>query len=329
MVNQEHLDILKQGVKVWNEWRKEHPDIRANLTGADLGRAYLKDADLKDADLSRADLSRANLHGADLTDAILTGAILTDANFTDANFFGAVLSRAYLSNAILTGATVGYTTFGYVDLSALKGLDTVRHIGPSTIGIDAIYHSQGKIPEIFLRNAGVQDTFITNMRALVDSMSPIDFYSCFISYSNRDEKFAERLFADLQSNNVRCWFAPEHMKTGDEIRERIDESIRLYDKLLLVLSEHSVESAWVKKEVETAFEKERQQNRLVLFPIQLDDTVKQTNRAWAADIRRMRHITDFTRWKNHDEYQKAFSRLLRDLKASSSDGERKTETDKE
>jgi hypothetical protein len=41
----------------------------------------------------------------------------------------------------------------------------------------------------------------------------------------------------------------------------------------------------------------------------------QTTRAWAADIRRMRHITDFTGWKDHDAYQKAFARLLHDLKA--------------
>lgn len=106
------------------------------------------------------------------------------------------------------------------------------------------------------------------------------------------------------------------MHIGDEIRSRIDESIRLYDKLLLVLSEYSVASHWVQKEAATAFEKE-QEGKIVLFPIKLDDTVMTTNQAWAADIRRMRHIGDFTKWKNHDEYQKAFDRLLRDLEAVS------------
>ena len=37
--------------------------------------------------------------------------------------------------------------------------------------------------------------------------------------------------------------------------------------------------------------------------------------AWAAEIRRTRHIGDFTRWKDHDAYTTAFDRLLRDLKA--------------
>jgi hypothetical protein len=36
--------------------------------------------------------------------------------------------------------------------------------------------------------------------------------------------------------------------------------------------------------------------------------------AWAASLRRQRHIGDFTSWKNHDAYQQSFDRLLRDLK---------------
>ena len=204
-----------------------------------------------------------------------------------------------------------------VDLREVKGLETVEHEGPSSIGIDTIYLSQAQIPEIFLRGAGVPEPFITNMRALVESMSPIDFYSCFISYSSKDHDFAERLYADLQSKGVRCYYAPHDMRIGDEIRPCIDEAIRVHDKLLLVLSEHSIASAWVKKEVETAFEKEaRQQGKLVLFPIKLDETVMQTEQAWAADIRRMRHIGDFCAWKQHESYQKALSRLLDDLKQS-------------
>ena len=71
-----------------------------------------------------------------------------------------------------------------------------------------------------------------------------------------DQAFAERLYADLQSKGIRCWFAPEDMKIGDRMRDRIDQSIRLYDKLLLILSEQSVISEWVEDEVEAALEKQ-------------------------------------------------------------------------
>ncbi len=105
------------------------------------------------------------------------------------------------------------------------------------------------------------------------------------------------------------------MKIGDKIRSRIDESIYLHDKLLLVLSHSSIQSIWVEKEVETAFDKERTHNCLVLFPIKLDEVITHTKTGWAGDIRRQRHIGDFTQWKDTVAYQQAFKRLLRDLKA--------------
>jgi hypothetical protein len=141
------------------------------------------------------------------------------------------------------------------------------------------------------------------------------FYSCFISYSSKDQKFAERLHADLQNKGVRCWYAPEDLKIGEKIRVGIDESIRVHDKLLLILSKNSMENEWVEKEVETAMERERRQKRVILFPIRLDDAVLGAESGWAADVRRSRNMGDFRRWKSHDMYSKAFEKLLRDLKA--------------
>jgi len=140
------------------------------------------------------------------------------------------------------------------------------------------------------------------------------YSSCFISYSSEDEAFAKRLRADLIRTGVQCWFAPEDLRIGDHVRQRIDDSIRSYDKLLLVLSAKSIQSQWVEAEVEAAFEKERKQKTIVLFPIRLDDDVMETHYAWAANIRRTRHIGDFRQWKTDLAYQDALSQLLRDLK---------------
>jgi TIR domain len=208
---------------------------------------------------------------------------------------------------------VGYTSFGNIDLSVVKYLETVRHIGPSTIGIDTIYLSQGNIPEAFLKGAGVDDTFITYIHSLVGK--PFVHNSCFISFSSKDDEFARRLYADLQSQNVRCWFAPEDLKWGERIRTGIDEAIRLHDKLLLILSRHSVASGWVEHEVKTALARERKEKSTILFPVRVDNTVFESPFDWATEIRHERNIGDFTRWKNHDDYHKAFTRLLRDLKA--------------
>jgi hypothetical protein len=130
-----------------------------------------------------------------------------------------------------------------------------------------------------------------------------------------DQTFVERLYADLQSKGIRCWFAPEDLRIGDKFRQRIDESIRVHDKLLLVLSEHSISSSWVEEEVESAMERERSDNRIVLFPIRIDNSIMDTGTPWAASLRRTRHIGDFTGWKDPDNYNKSLDRLLRDLTA--------------
>lgn len=163
----------------------------------------------------------------------------------DADLYGADLSGAKLSGA----HTVG-TLFADLDLSNVKGLETVRHHGPSTIGIDTLFQSRGMIPDVFLRGAGVPDAMIAYAKSLVSN--PIEFYSCFISYSTNDQEFANRLHTDLQSKGVRCWFAPHKMQAGKKIHEQIDEAIRIYDKLLLILSDASMTSEWVNTEIAKA-----------------------------------------------------------------------------
>jgi hypothetical protein len=299
--------------------------IGANLAGAYLDFAILADANLAGANLNRAKLGGAHLHRANLTDANLIWADLHGAQLIDTNLSRADLSNVTVLYAKIIGANLSETNLAKVDfgttylcnldLSVVKGLDAVKYWFPCSIDIDTLYKSKGKIPESFLRGCGVPQEFIDHNRALVSDAPPIQFYSVFISYSSKDQAFAERLHADLQNKKVRCWFAPEDLKIGDKFRVRIDEVIRVYDKLLLVLSENSVGSDWVEKEVESAMEKERQQKRTMLFPIRLDDAVMKIETGWPADVRRTRHIGDFTNWKGHDAYQKAFDRLMRDLKS--------------
>jgi hypothetical protein len=173
------------------------------------------------------------------------------------------------------------------------------------------------LPLAFLRGVGLPDELIDSLPSLFDQSN--QFYSCFISYASKEDVFVRRLHADLQDKGVRCWFAPEDMKIGSKIRDAIDEAIRLRDKLLLVLSEASIASTWVEGEVEKAFEEERQRGGTVLFPVRLDDTVLTTKAAWAAHLRRTRHIGDFRAWMDHDAYQKALELLLRDLRVETAD----------
>lgn len=300
MANPEHVAKLKEGVGAWNEWRRT-TDEQPDLSGADLNGTDLSGADLRHATLDGTYLFGVNFSHASLTNATLRGAFLISTRFHLIDLVGADLTDAY----------VGYTVFTNVDLSKTRGLEAMHHMGPSTIGIDTLVLSGG-LPDSFLRGCGVPEEFIAYANSLVGK--PIEYYSTFLSYSSKDDPFAQRLYDTLQGRGIRTWFASEDLKIGDHFRARIDESIRLHDKLILILSASSVASEWVETEVEAALDRERREKRDVLFPIAIDDEGFDAQAPWAADIRRKRHIGDFRRWKEHDEFQRAFERLVRDLK---------------
>lgn len=344
MANPEHLKILRRGVKAWNQWRRKNPATKPELSSAKLGGRRLGGADFSGADLSHADLLGAKLLGGDfrkanLSHSNLIRSDLRQTNFGSANLRGAILQYATLVGASLysanlsladlvlsdfTDAKVGSTTFADNDLSKVKGLDSVQHSGPSSIGIDTLYKSEGKIPEKFLRRAGLLDEVIEHVLPVIRAGSPIQWHSCFISYSTKDEKFAKRLYSRMQQAGLRVWFAPEDMKGGQYSDEQIERAIQLHDRLLLVLSERSIQSKWVEREIRKARKVERAEKRRKLFPIRLVDM--KTLREWecldsdtgedlAEEVRKY-HIPDFSNWKNYDAFEHAFARLENDLRTS-------------
>jgi hypothetical protein len=356
MANDEHVAILKKGVDAWNTWVGEHPKvvpdlsrenltnahlpganlfgatlIETNLTGANLSRAKLIFANLIGAKLTGANLSGADLMLSNLSDAILTDAILTGdanireanlsrtnlsgANLTDAILIGTILCRANLTEANLTGARLHRTVFAATVLTKVKGLDQCHHVGPSSIDLQTLERS-GPLPIAFLRGMGLPDDFIDYLPSLLNTA--IQHYSCFISYSSKDQTFADRLHTDLQNKGVRCWFAPHDMRIGAKIIDAIDEAIRVREKVLLILSESAIASDWVEGEVTRALDEERDRKQIVLFPVRIDDAVMQTSEGWARLLRGQRNIGNFFGWKEDDSYQKSFDRLMRDLRVESS-----------
>ena len=106
MRSPEHLALLKRGVEEWNAWRREHGEIRPELSGADLSRAMLRDANLHKADLRRATLREANLRRADLHEANLYGADLRGADLRGADLRGVIgLTPARLDEAVIDDDT--------------------------------------------------------------------------------------------------------------------------------------------------------------------------------------------------------------------------------
>ena len=305
----------------------------ADFRNATVNRAQFREAKLKAAKLvglyaAHTDLSGADLEYADLSGADLTGANLTGSNLKSVNLTGAILDGADLSEARLQ-----WSLLVDVDLSQVKGLETVQHYGGSSISMDTIERSHGKVPESFLQGSGLSALEIEYVKlaapgleaeevdAIVERIRKLSLSggrqpgSCFIGFDLQDEEFAQKLQADLLQHGIRCWFVPVHRKFGNPLRPTLDRQRRLREKMVVILSETCIENEWIGEEVEAALQEESDGDRLVVLPVQLDDAVMHAQDDWAAHLRRLRPIGDFRQWRDPAHYQKALQQLLKVLRA--------------
>nr|WP_321513003.1 pentapeptide repeat-containing protein [uncultured Pseudodesulfovibrio sp.] len=95
MANEKHVAILKQGVEVWNKWRKDNPDEMPNLSHTDLS-------------------------GTDLKEINFEGAFLFNVNFKKTNLTLATFTEAYLEKAMLQGANISWTWFTNTQVNDVK-----------------------------------------------------------------------------------------------------------------------------------------------------------------------------------------------------------------
>ena len=288
----------------------------AHLDGANLRSANLSAVDLRDLDLGGLHLSGADLSGADLSGADLSGAHLSAADLRGADLRRTQLSGADLSGADLNRAVASNTCFINLDLSHSKGLDKIQHLTASSIGIDTIYKSKGHIPEIFLRGCGVPENLITYMHSLTDKAFVV--CSCFIIHSVEDKAFSECIYTDLQANGVRTWYFAEDAKWGKTVWGEIDRKTKIYEKLVVVLSEKSLQTQIVLREIERSLDREDKEQKKILFPITLDRYVFDTwDHARKADVVD-KTVGDFIGWdKDAAKYGKAFDKLLKELQTES------------
>ncbi len=184
-------------------------DLRAaNFEAADLRAAMLCQADLRAANLFQADARRSNGRGADfrradLSDANFQEAFLREARFGECRLLNTNFTRACLAAADFGSAIAGGTLWNAVDLSEAKRLESLLHQGPSSVGIDAIYQSRGRVPAAFLRGCGVEEDFIANVPGLASKS--LQFYPLLIVHAEEDRNQAEQLAQALKQRGVRCW----------------------------------------------------------------------------------------------------------------------------
>ena len=142
----------------------------ANLSGADLRDARLSGADLSFAILSGADLSGADLSAANLSAADLSAADLSDANLNRAAFLFASLDGVDLSWANLIGANLLWANLSGANLFAADFMDGSedRYVGMLLSAV-----SKGNYDEIQALKPQVETntTEIAELKTMMEAMS--------------------------------------------------------------------------------------------------------------------------------------------------------------
>lgn len=346
MANQEQLEILRQGVQVWNKWRKENLSAEIDLSGTSFIDTFLGEPNLSGANFSDADLSDTNLRDAVLRDVNLRGVNLCRANLRRANLNSANLNGANLMGANLRGTNFSYanlidaeffeaileaTIFSEIDLREIHGLEKIKHLSSSTIGADTIKLSEGNIPEVFLRGCGLSDWEIESAKLYKLGLSnneinniiyrifdlranqSVQISPLFISYSHRDTLFVEKLEPHLTKFGIRFW-RDVHNATAGRLETQIDQAMRQNPTVLLILSKGSTSSDWVEHEVRLARELEKEIGRDVLCPIALDASWMSAK--WPARLMEQikeYNILDFSKWEDDKSFKQVFIKMVNGL----------------
>jgi uncharacterized protein YjbI with pentapeptide repeats len=297
----------------------------SNLEGADLRGAALSFADLSFANLSKANLSNANLTGANLSLADLTGAglgharltgtILDVANLTDADLRGASLIRVMLDRTLLSNAMLEMTLFADCDLSQVLCLESVRHTGPSIIGLDTLARSRGLIPEAFLRRAGVAEPLIVFQEQL--RLSPANYSRILLVSSVKDAKFVNRLQMDLAAAGLNCWpwsVDDENALLTDELLPSM-QRLTYCDQMALICSEHALSSLYGWRFLEQIAQR---QGSIATFGKTIitlvTDGALSTRQDQLCVALRQQYTVDFKDWQQEEIYVRSLERLITALR---------------
>ena len=95
----------------------------------------------------------------------------------------------------------------------------------------------------------------------------MDKFDVFISYSSKDKSVAEQLVTHIEKAGYACWIAPRNIVGGVEYSEVIEKAILKCKIFVVVFSENSEKSPWVKSELNIAFSENK-----CLIPYKIDET---------------------------------------------------------
>jgi uncharacterized protein YjbI with pentapeptide repeats len=354
MASNRIVRAARAGTIALRAWQSTHGELLdlsgADLTGCDLRWMNFAGASLEGVNFQNGLLTGAyfgpaqfqseaphvskknipvNLDGARFDGSVLLAATFNYASLRHASFEDTYLGLANFRNVVFdhnsfAGATLVNTGFAGCNMSGARGLEACVHHGPSHLDIATLRQSK-RLTRSFLRQTGIPDTILEALPRLAAGAS--QFYSCFLSHSSGDQQFCDRLYTRLVQETVTVWYAPEDMKGGDLIVSQVKKAVDVHDKVIVVLSKNSLQSAWVANEIKWAQRREHSSGDRALFPISLVsfDLLRRWERIdpdtgidLAEEVRKY-YVPDFSNWTDNQQFDQGVNRLLRDLRVVTTD----------
>jgi hypothetical protein len=255
----------------------------SSFTRADLTLAQLRGSDFRSANLSEALLTDANLCGANferaaLDDADLIGAELAGASFRSAGLRGANLRDAHLDGADFSDARFAFTVLAASDLSRARGLESVIHEGPSTVGIDAFLLSRGEIADAFLSGIGLSPLTIEYLKAVAaaeEGMLVGD--ALFLLFSDADRARARRIRAYLRMHRHQAWYWQQLGELTGQHNPGLKHRVRFHDRLIVLCSAACANDRGIDEPLARALDLEKVERRRIVFAVRLEDSPASTS----------------------------------------------------
>lgn len=125
----------------------------------------------------------------------------------------------------------------------------------------------------------------------------------FLSHSKKDKQLIQRIANDLRSSGIDVWYDEWEIPVGDSIRKKIfEDGIPNCDAFFVYLSDYSVDSYWVQKELDSAiFKDSEERNSFLILFVDKDET----RRKLPSDLKSL-NIPAI----NEDNYILSLSRLI-------------------
>jgi hypothetical protein len=95
--------------------------------------------------------------------------------------------------------------------------------------------------------------------------------SIFLSHNSKDKPFVRKLATRLSEEGVVVWLDEAVLHIGDSLIEKISEGIQDMEFVAAIISQNSIASSWVQKELSLAMSKEIKGRQVVVLPIVIDD----------------------------------------------------------